>query len=105
MYKFTDYLWIFKKYANLKPQADRPFLYWVPYFYSVIKYMVDRNYTRALILTLCNTEIFRSVNGRWTRDHLYEDLERFIEEYITEKQKRETEAVIIQEEEEELFIV
>ena len=104
MYKFTDYLWIFKKYENLKPQRDRPFLYWVPYFYSIIKYMVDNNYSRVNILTLCDDEIYRNVGDRWTRNHLYEDLDRFIEEYITEKEKRETEAVIIQEEE-ELFIV
>lgn len=104
MYKFTDYWWIFKKYENLKPEGERPFLYWVPYFYSVIKYMVDNNYSTGQILTLCNAEIYRSVNDRRTRNHLYEDLERFIEEYIAEKEKRETEAVIIQEEE-ELFIV
>lgn len=104
MYKFSDYLWIFRKYANLKPQRDRPFLYWVPYFYSIIKYMVDNNYSRGIIISACNDEIYRSVEERWTRNHLYEDLERFIEEYITEKERRETEAVIIQEEE-ELFIV
>ena len=104
MYKFIDYWWIFKKYENLKPQRERPFLYWVPYFYSVIKYMVDNNYSRGIILSLCNDEIYRSVDDRRTRNHLYEDLVRFIEEYITEKEKRETEAVIIQEEE-ELFIV
>ena len=104
MYKFTDYLWIFKKYENLKPERDRPFLYWVSYFYSIIKYMVDNNYSRGIILSSCNDEIYRSVEERWTRNHLYEDLERFIEEYITEKERRETEAVIIQEEE-ELFIV
>ena len=104
MYKFTDYLWIFKKYESLKPQRTQPFLYWVPYFYSIIKYMVDHNYSRGIILSSCNDEIYRSVDDRWTRNHLYEDLERFIEEYIAEKEKRETEAVIIQEEE-ELFIV
>lgn len=66
--------------------------------------MVDNNYSRVNILTSCDDEIYRSVGDRWTRSHLYEDLERFIEEYITEKERRETEAVIIQEEE-ELFIV
>ncbi len=104
MYNFIDYLWIFKKYENLKPQRTEAFLYWVPYFYSIIKYMVDKNYSRGIILRLCNDEIYRSVDDRWTRNHLYEDLDRFIEEYIVEKEKRETEAVIIQEEE-ELFIV
>lgn len=103
MYKFSDYLWIFRKYENLKPERDRPFLYWVSYFYSIIKYMVDNNYSRGIILSLCNDEIYRSVEGRWTRNHLYEDLERFIEEYIDE-QKQKAETVIIQEEE-ELFIV
>ena len=66
--------------------------------------MVDNNYSRGIIISACNDEIYRSVEERWTRNHLYEDLERFIEEYITEKERRETEAVIIQEEE-ELFIV
>lgn len=103
MYRFTDYWWIFNKYANLKPQGDRPFFYWVPYFYSIIKYMVDNNYSRGIILSSCNDEIYRSVDDRWTRNHLYDDLERFIEEYITEKEKRETEAVIIQEE--EMFVI
>ena len=103
MYKFTDYWWIFKKYENLKPEGERPFLYWVPYFYSIIKYMVDNNYSTGHILTLCNDEIYRSVNDRRTRNQLYEDLERFIEEYIVEKEKRETEAVIIQED--ELFVI
>lgn len=104
MYKFIDYWWIFKKYENLKPQRTQPFLYWVPYFYSIIKYMVDNNYARGIILSSCNDEIYRSVDDRWTRNHLYEDLERFIEEYIDE-QKQKAEAVIIQEDEEELFIV
>ena len=103
MYKFLDYWWIFKKYANLKPQRTQPFLYWVPYFYSIIKYMVDNNYSRRIISQLCNDEIYRSVDDLWTRNHLYEDLERFIEEYIIVKEKRETEAVIIQEE--EMFVI
>ena len=104
MRKFFNYFWIFEKYKNLKPKRDDPFLYWVPYFYSVIKHGVDNGYSKEGILKTCNDEIYNSVGDRRTRYKLYDDLVSFINEYIIEKEKRETEAVIIQEEE-ELFIV
>ena len=103
--EYESFYWIFNKFKDLKPNNKySPFLCWVPYFYNLIKYLVDADYSKTHILEICDADIFENVGDRRTRYQLGDELFRFTNEYI-EKKKQDNEIELSTIQEEEIFII